>query len=246
MSEDASIDTDDRCSAVGRRSQRSTTALARSDNYTTVVYGENAFGSVGLGKRHTDGVYRAGENKGSFEMIYHDAGSAGAGDPFNEIRTLAWKAFYAGAVLNANFSRAILTGATNLRTNPRHETEGGATARLFSCPSKDEGMYLNKIDDPRDPLQRARQSRHSRFAREREYQGNLPRHAGDAGASRSSAARDSAALRAWARGNVQFKPLGGRPVPGSDIRHGERGRRRCRSRAAVRAAAANRRSRWSA
>lgn len=112
MSEDATVDADAGAPLSGG-DFRSTSA-SRSDNYTTIVYGQNAYGSVGLGKKHTDGVYRAGENKGSFEMIYHDAGSAGAGDPFNEIRTLAWKAYWAGAVLNANFSRAILTAATNL------------------------------------------------------------------------------------------------------------------------------------
>jgi N4-gp56 family major capsid protein len=90
------------------------TTSGDTDVYTIVVYGQDAYGSVGLGKRHTDGVYRAGENKGSFEMIFHERGSSGASDPFNEISTLAWKAFWAGAVLNSNFSRAIRVAATNL------------------------------------------------------------------------------------------------------------------------------------
>lgn len=112
MSEDSSTDANAGAALSGGdiRSTGGTVA----DIYTTVIYGQNAYGSVGLGKRHTDGVYRAGENKGSFEMIYHAAGSAGSGDPFNEIRTLAWKAFHAGAVLDSNWSRAIRTAATNL------------------------------------------------------------------------------------------------------------------------------------
>ena len=112
MSEDSSIDANAGAPLSG--ADLRSTGASRSDNYTIVVYGEDAFGSVGLGKRHTDGVYRAGENQGGFEMIYKDAGSGGTSDPFEEIRTLAWKAWYAGAVLNSNWSRAIRVGATNL------------------------------------------------------------------------------------------------------------------------------------
>lgn len=111
MSEDASVDAGAGLALSGA-DFRGTSGVA--DLYTIVVYGQDAFGSVGLGEKHTDGIYRAGENTGGWEMIYHDAGSAGAGDPFNEVRTLAWKAFFSSAVLNANWSRAIRTAATNL------------------------------------------------------------------------------------------------------------------------------------
>lgn len=82
--------------------------------YATVVFGQDAFGSVGLGKKHTDGTYMAGDNTGGWEMIFHPRGSGGISDPFNEVGTLAWKAFFAGAVLNSAWSRSIRTGATNL------------------------------------------------------------------------------------------------------------------------------------
>lgn len=85
-----------------------------TDVYTTVIYGQDAFGSVGLGKKHTDGIYRAGDNTGSWEMIFHPRGSSGVSDPYDEVGTLAWKAWFAGAVLNSNWSRAIRSGATNL------------------------------------------------------------------------------------------------------------------------------------
>lgn len=111
MSEDASIDVD---SGAASASVDLNSNSANVDLYTIMVYGQDAFGSVGLGQRHTDGIYRAGENTGGWEMIFHEAGSAGSGDPYNEVRTLAWKAFYAGAVLNSNFSRALRVGATNL------------------------------------------------------------------------------------------------------------------------------------
>lgn len=111
QSEDASIDTSAGAPISGA-DLRSTSGDA--DIYTIVVYGEDAYGSVGLGKRHTDGIYRAGENKGAFELIFKDRGSGGTSDPFNEIATLAWKAFWAGAVLNSNWSRAARVAATNL------------------------------------------------------------------------------------------------------------------------------------
>lgn len=112
MSEDASS-TNGAGAIISAADLRSTTS-GKADLYYTVVYGEDAFGSVGLGKQQTDGIYRAGENKGSFEMIFHPRGSGGTSDPFNEISTLAWKAFFAGAVLNANWSRVLVSGATNL------------------------------------------------------------------------------------------------------------------------------------
>ena len=90
------------------------TTSSKTDVYTICIYGQDAFGSVGLGMRHTDGTYRAGDNTGGWEIIHHAKGSAGSGDPFNEIETIAYKAFYAGAVLNSNWSRALLVAATNL------------------------------------------------------------------------------------------------------------------------------------
>lgn len=111
QSEDASIDAD--AGATGGTDVRGTTPTD-TDIYTLVVYGKDAIGSVGLGRKHTDGAYRAGENKDAFEMIFHEKGSAGAGDPYNEIATLAWKAFHAGVILNPNWIFGVRVGATNL------------------------------------------------------------------------------------------------------------------------------------
>ena len=111
MSEDATVDAGSGAALSGADLNATS---GNGDVYTIVVYGQDAFGSVGLGNRHTDGIYRAGDNTGGWEMIFHDAGSGGIADPFNEIRTLSWKAFFAGAVLNSNWSRAIRVNATNL------------------------------------------------------------------------------------------------------------------------------------
>ena len=111
QSEDASIDTGQGALVCASDLRTGSTNV---DLYTIVIYGQDAFGSVGLGKKHTDGIYRAGDNNGGWEMIYHGAGSGGIADPFNEIRTLAWKAWFAGAVLNGNWARALRCGATDL------------------------------------------------------------------------------------------------------------------------------------
>lgn len=111
MSEDASIDLDAGAAVTSQDLRENSTG---ADLYTIVVYGRDAFGSVGLGQRFTDGAFMAGDDTGDWEIIIHPKGSGGISDPFNEIMTIAWKAFHAGAVLNSNWSRALRVGATNL------------------------------------------------------------------------------------------------------------------------------------
>lgn len=111
LSEDSSIDAAAGAALSGAdlRTQSGLTNV-----YTVVVFGQNAFGSVGLGKRHGDGVYRAGDNTGGWEIISHARGTSGAADPLNEIASIGWKGWFGGAALNANWSRAIRCAATNL------------------------------------------------------------------------------------------------------------------------------------
>lgn len=111
MSEDSSIDAAAGAALSGAdlRTQSGLTNV-----YTICVYGQNAFGSIGLGKRQTDGAYRAGDNTGAWEVISHARGSSGAADPLNEIASIGWKGWFGGAALNANWSRAIRVAATNL------------------------------------------------------------------------------------------------------------------------------------
>ncbi len=84
------------------------------DLYTTVIYGQDALGSVGLSTPHPDGVFRSGMDVKSIEMIVKDRKSGGTSDPFEEIMTIAWKTFHKGAVLNGTWGRAIRSGATDL------------------------------------------------------------------------------------------------------------------------------------
>lgn len=87
------------------------------DLYPTVIYGQDAFGSVGLGQAHGDGIYRAGDDKSTIRMIAKGRGTAnpsGTDDPFDEIMTLAYKVWHTGALLNGNWARVVRSGATNL------------------------------------------------------------------------------------------------------------------------------------
>lgn len=112
---EASIDTGSG-GAVTSLDLRSTSGNV--DLYTTVVIGRDAHGSLGFGTQWGDGVYRAGEaNPSNIEMIPGGRlvnAPAGPGDPFKELGTLAYKFWYGGAILNANWARGLRSGATLL------------------------------------------------------------------------------------------------------------------------------------
>ena len=87
------------------------------DVYTTAIYGQDALGSVGLGMQHMDGSFTAMGVEGlpdSIEIIEKGLGSGGTSDPFNEIQTIAYKFWHAGAVLNSSWVRVIKSGASSL------------------------------------------------------------------------------------------------------------------------------------
>lgn len=84
------------------------------DLYTTLIYGQDAIGSVGLGQEHTDGIYRAGDPQSAVQLIVKGLGTGGTSDPYDEIMTLAWKSWHTGAILNQAWVRGIRSGATKL------------------------------------------------------------------------------------------------------------------------------------
>jgi N4-gp56 family major capsid protein len=86
---------------------------AQADVYNTVIYGRDALGSVGLGRAHSDGIFRAGDRM-NFEIISKPFGSGGTSDPLDEIMTVGYKAWHAGAVLDSRWGRVIKSTATNL------------------------------------------------------------------------------------------------------------------------------------
>src|SRR4029077_4744003 len=109
MSEDASVTLG---GGGASTSVRFTTANA--DVYAIPIYGQDALGAVGLGMRHTDGIYRAGDTTGGWEIINHPVGTSGTADPFNEIGTLAYKLFFSSAVLNSTWAFSIRCAASLL------------------------------------------------------------------------------------------------------------------------------------
>lgn len=106
QTEDASIDTDS-----GGTNGGATRGTSDTDLYTILVYGMDAIGSVGLGQSYGTGAFETGDDVAAVELIVSQR-QASAADPFAELRTVAWKAWHTGAILNANWARALRVGAT--------------------------------------------------------------------------------------------------------------------------------------
>lgn len=85
-----------------------------NDVYSTFIYGKEAVGTVGLGENHTKEIYMTGDRVPAIQLINKAVGSAGAGDPFNEVGSLAWKAWFAGKILNQNWLWNIKTLSADL------------------------------------------------------------------------------------------------------------------------------------
>jgi len=84
-----------------------------NDIYSTVIFGREAHGSVGLGGQYPEAAYMGGDSLPAVELIQHPPGSSGVGDAFNELGSLAWKAFHAGVILNQNFIVRVRSTATD-------------------------------------------------------------------------------------------------------------------------------------
>jgi N4-gp56 family major capsid protein len=85
------------------------TSALLHDVYSTFIYGREAVGSIGLGENHAKEIYMMYDRVPTVELIYHKPGSSGVADMFNEIGSLAWKAWFAGKILNANWVGKIQT-----------------------------------------------------------------------------------------------------------------------------------------
>lgn len=86
-----------------------------NDVYSSYIYGKEAVGSVGLGMQHPTNAYTGYDPKKppGIEIVHKPIGTVGT-DLYNEISTIAWKAWWAGAVLNANWGVKIRSGASKL------------------------------------------------------------------------------------------------------------------------------------
>ena len=92
-------------SAVATSYQGSSSVLHHV--YRSFIYGRESVGSIGLGEQHAKEIYMMYDRVPTVEIIYHKPGSSGVADPFNENGTLAWKSWFAGKVLNANWVGVI-------------------------------------------------------------------------------------------------------------------------------------------
>lgn len=91
------------------------TSVDTNDLYTSYIYGREAVGSVGLGENYGTSVTKMYDQKLSpIEIIHKAPGSSGIGDMFNEVGSLAWKAWFAGKILNENWITKVVTLAKDI------------------------------------------------------------------------------------------------------------------------------------
>ncbi len=78
---------------------------AVNDVYETFIYGREAVGTVGLGDEYMTDVMMGGPETAqqSAIQLISSRPTAGVADPFAEVGTLAWKAWFAAKVLNENW-----------------------------------------------------------------------------------------------------------------------------------------------
>lgn len=87
------------------------------DVYNTIVFGKDALGSLGFGRRHVKEIYKVGDKLPAVLVINHPKGTSGAGDPLNEIATMGWKTWHGGLVLNSDWGRVMRHAVRNLEAN---------------------------------------------------------------------------------------------------------------------------------
>lgn len=85
------------------------------DVYSSYIYGKEAVGSVGLGNMHatTSTEMYNPATPAAVEIINKPLGTVGT-DLFNEVQSIAWKAWFAGAILNSGWIVRVRSGASSL------------------------------------------------------------------------------------------------------------------------------------
>lgn len=113
QSEDATVDADS--GGTKGSADLISTSGTDVDLYSLVVFGRDCHGSVGFGETFTDGSYQPGDkNPSAIDLIVKPFGSGGTSDPYNEIMTVAYKFWHAGAILDARWGRTIIAAATDM------------------------------------------------------------------------------------------------------------------------------------
>jgi N4-gp56 family major capsid protein len=114
---EGSIDVTTGVAATGSSTTFGRSTATRYDVYSSVVYGKDAVGSLGFGKKHLKEIYMAGDDLPAVMVIKNERGSAGSADPLHEISTIGWKSWHAAKVLNGNWGRVIKSTAPILDSN---------------------------------------------------------------------------------------------------------------------------------
>jgi N4-gp56 family major capsid protein len=101
--------------SAGSQVLRGTGVNGGYDVYSSYIYGKEAVGSVGLGNMHATSAYEMYDpaNPPAVELIVKGLGQVGT-DLYNEVSSAAWKAYFAGKVLNDKWIVKIRTGASKL------------------------------------------------------------------------------------------------------------------------------------
>lgn len=86
-----------------------------NDVYSTYIYGKEAVGSVGFGAQFGTNSTTGFDPKkpAGVELIYKPIGTVGT-DLYNEVCSIAWKAWWAGVVLNASWGVKVRSAASDL------------------------------------------------------------------------------------------------------------------------------------
>lgn len=104
-------------SAAGTTSAGTTTSgifrgagYASNDVYSVYIYGKEAVGTVGLGNMHATTAYEMYDpaQPPAVELIVKPTGTVGT-DLYNEVSSIAWKAWFAGKVLNTGWVVKVRT-----------------------------------------------------------------------------------------------------------------------------------------
>lgn len=98
--------------ATGYRGSTTT----KNDVYSSYIYGREAIGTVGLGNMHAANSYEMYNPKvpPAVEAIFKPKGSSGVADMYNEISSLAWKAWFVAKILNQAWIVTIRSLASTL------------------------------------------------------------------------------------------------------------------------------------
>lgn len=120
-SSDSSIDVGAGARVSGQGLRGDGTTEDNINVYNTVIYAQDAYGSVGLDTRHIRETYMAGDELPGIMVVNRASGVQNTADPLDEVRTMGWKTWHAAKVLSelttldeTKWALVVRSGATSL------------------------------------------------------------------------------------------------------------------------------------